>query len=253
MSGEVMYDSDVATDIPAGAVIVAGYIDGEAGTWSAEDWARFPNAKKLTIVRTFVDAGECLDVEKGAATSAQAPAWVVARQKAGIARPWLYVNRANFLELQQLIAKTLGAGTLVGYWVANWTGEVHAIVGADAVQYASPTVGSPGHYDLSVVYGTLPSEPAPEPPVEAPAPPATTTAPTTGGDDVQLPELSPGATGQPVKTVQSILNGKAGAKLAVDGQFGMATENAVKAWQHFFGLSVDGVVGPATWPVLIDL
>lgn len=247
-----MFDSDVSADIPPGAVIVAGYIDGEAGTWSAEDWARHPNAKTLTIVRTFVDAGECLDIEKGAAQMAQAAPWVIARQRAGIARPWLYVNRANYAELQALITKALGPGTLVGYWVADWNGEPHEIEGADAVQYASPTVGSPGHFDLSIVYGTLPSEPVPvKPPAEPPTP--TTTAPTSGGDDVQLPELSPGATGAPVKTVQSILNGKAGAKLAVDGQFGMATENAVKAWQHFFGLAIDGVVGPATWPVLIDL
>lgn len=248
-----MYDSDVAADIPPGAVIVAGYIDGEAGTWTAEDWALHPNAKTLQIVRTFVDAGEALDIEKGAAQMQQAPAWVVARQKAGLARPWLYVNRANWADLQALIAKTLGPATEVGYWVADWTGEQHELEGADAVQFASPTVGSPGHYDLSGVYGTLPSEPVPAKPDEPPAPPAATTTTTSGGDDVQLPELSPGATGAPVKTVQAILNGKAGARLAVDGQFGIATENAVKAWQHFFGLAVDGVVGPSTWTVLIDL
>jgi hypothetical protein len=252
MSGEIMYDSDVAADIPQTAVIVAGYGDGEPGTWSAEDWARFPNAKHLVIVRTFVDAGDCLDIETGAAQIQQAPAWVIARQKAGVARPWLYVNRANWADLQALVEKVLGPRTLVGYWVADWSGEQHELEGADAVQFASPSLGSPGHYDLSVVTGTLPSEPLPAEPLPAPpAPPAPTT--TTGDDDVQVATLSQGASNSPaeVKAVQSILNGKAGAKLATDGDFGPATEEAVKAWQTFFRLEVDGIVGPETWSTLI--
>jgi hypothetical protein len=258
MSGEVMYDSTTAADIPPGAVIVAGYIDGEY-KWSAADWARFPNAKTLQIAVTFVDGGECLDIENGDATLQQAPAWVKARQKAGIARPWLYVNRANLADLQALVAKLLGPGTEVGYWVADWSGEPHEVEGADAVQYASPTLGSPGHFDLSIVYGTLPSEPLPEP-IEEPAPPATTSQPpatasqpTTTGDDVQVATLSQGAANSPaeVKAVQSILNGKAGAKLATDGDFGPDTEEAVRAWQTFFRLEVDGIVGPETWATLI--
>ena len=206
---------------------------------------------------TYIDGGECLDIENGDATLQQAPAWVVARQKAGIARPWLYVNRANWGDLVALIAKTLGEGTDVGYWVADWSGELHGLEGADAVQFASPTVGSPGHYDLSVVTGTLPSEwVAPDP---VAAPPASQPAPTTTtaqeADDVNVPQLEQGAGNPPgdVKAVQSILNGKAGARLAVDGDFGPATEAAVKAWQTFFRLEVDGIVGPATWSTLLSL
>jgi hypothetical protein len=257
MSGEVMYDSDVAADIPTGAVIVAGYVDGEPGTWTAADWALHPNAKQVQIVRAFVDAGDALDIENGAAMRQQAPAWVVARQKAGVARPWLYVNKANWPDLQAIIAKALGDGTSLGYWVADWSGEPHELEGADAVQYASPTLGSPGHYDLSVVYGTLPSEPAPAAPVDEPAPPPAASQPaptTTGDDDVTLTEISAGtAASAPTKAAQTILNVKAGANLAVDGVFGNETETAVKAWQHFFGLTEDGIVGPDTWAVLIDL
>lgn len=38
--------------------------------------------------------------------------------------------------------------------------------------------------------------------------------------------------------------------IAVDGSFGAATENAVKAFQREYNLTVDGVVGQATWDAL---
>lgn len=40
---------------------------------------------------------------------------------------------------------------------------------------------------------------------------------------------------------------------AVDGIFGSGTENAVRAFQSYFGLTVDGVIGPATWNLLYEV
>ncbi|MBS3780099.1 MAG: peptidoglycan-binding protein [Desulfovermiculus sp.] len=51
--------------------------------------------------------------------------------------------------------------------------------------------------------------------------------------------------GEDVKSLQEALV-VAGMSLTVDGIFGPATENAVRAWQGQQGLFVDGIVGPAT-------
>ena len=70
---------------------------------------------------------------------------------------------------------------------------------------------------------------------------------------MNVPTLQNGSGGQPVKAVQGILNAKAGARLADDGSYGAETEAAVRAWQKFFDLEVDGVCGPQTWSTLIAL
>lgn len=59
------------------------------------------------------------------------------------------------------------------------------------------------------------------------------------------PTIAQGATGGAVRLLQQRLGG-----IAVDGQFGPKTAEAVRAWQVNHHLSVDGVVGPQTWASL---
>ncbi|MFD3445219.1 peptidoglycan-binding protein [Microbacteriaceae bacterium 4G12] len=53
-----------------------------------------------------------------------------------------------------------------------------------------------------------------------------------------------------VRSLQHLLNAH-GARIAVDGLFGPATDSAVRSYQRARGLVVDGVVGAATWSSLI--
>lgn len=79
--------------------------------------------------------------------------------------------------------------------------------------------------------------------------PAPAKKPSTAKPRQPQPLLRRGSTGGSVRTLQAALN-KAGAKLVVDGSFGMKTDAAVRAFQKRKRLVVDGVVGPKTWKAL---
>lgn len=58
--------------------------------------------------------------------------------------------------------------------------------------------------------------------------------------------------GDAVKTVQRALNEKGFQAGTEDGLFGPNTKNAIKRFQQYKGLSVDGIVGPNTWKYLLE-
>ena len=62
--------------------------------------------------------------------------------------------------------------------------------------------------------------------------------------------LKRGSKGTDVKALQEFLN-RLGAKLAVDGEFGSATESAVKDFQQKYALAVDGKYGTKTHAALM--
>jgi len=64
------------------------------------------------------------------------------------------------------------------------------------------------------------------------------------------PFLVKGSKGQSVRELQFALVAGAGQQIKVDGDFGSATETAVKNVQKFFHLKIDGIVGPQTRSVL---
>jgi peptidoglycan hydrolase-like protein with peptidoglycan-binding domain len=69
------------------------------------------------------------------------------------------------------------------------------------------------------------------------------------------PILERGSQGPRVKTLQYLLRGHRDAwrNLVVDGIFGPVTEEIVRAFQDFNGLTIDGIVGAQTWTRLTDV
>lgn len=238
----LMYDSTNPADIPTTAPIVAGYIDG-LYKWSPADWARFPNAKHVTIaVSPDTNDGMVLDVENGDATPDQAPGWCSLRRFAGV-KPTIYCSASSI----DAVVKSFEEQSVPQpmFWVADWTGHPHLYPGSVATQYANPPA-SGGNYDSSMTNDVWPDgvTPAPTPqPTPQPAPGGTVS--------VTLPILSQNPNPQShVKTLQTLLNAN-NAWLHVDGIFGPATEQAVKNFQSFWHLAVDGIVGENTWNTLL--
>lgn len=67
------------------------------------------------------------------------------------------------------------------------------------------------------------------------------------------PQISRGSKGAAVREAQCLLRywGESLGSSGIDGDFGPATESAVRSFQgKYCGLSVDGIVGPKTWHAL---
>jgi hypothetical protein len=111
----------------------------------------------------------------------------------------------------------------------------------DPARRTDPGAGFPWAQFLRA-YAAMTAQPAPVPP---PVPP-------TGGIyvDVKLRILRQGASGGDVKSLQALLREKCGQGIVDDGQFGPATDRAVRNVQRFFRLADDGIVGARTWPCL---
>lgn len=142
-----MYDAVNAANIPPGAVMVAGYIDRiKLLPWSAADWARFPAAVHVTIVKkASTNDGHVLDVEPGDATPAEAPGWVLMRRVAG-ADPTVYCSWSAWPSVR---AAFRAAGVAEPhYWIARYDGDPTIPAGAVAKQYRGNV--APG-YDVSSV------------------------------------------------------------------------------------------------------
>lgn len=158
-----MYDAVTAANIPRSAAMVAGYIDRiKLAPWTAADWARFPSAVKVEIVKkASTNAGHVLDVEIGDATPAEAPGWVRMRRAAG-ADPTVYCNTSTWPAVRAAFQAAHVAEP--HYWVAVYDGDPKwrdgwAAAGVVAKQYGGNV---PGGYDLSSVADHWPGvDPAP--------------------------------------------------------------------------------------------
>ena len=88
--------------------------------------------------------------------------------------------------------------------------------------------------------------PAPTTTVATTTPAAATPVPSTSSVPAPTATLKPGDTGAQVKVLQRALASLGHSTGKVDGDYGQATEAAVKEFQTSAGLKADGIVGPAT-------
>lgn len=241
MANVLMFDDVDVALLPAGYDAYAGYVDGIYQNISAIK-KRFPspNIHILTISVKASDIADALDVETGDASITQAPAWFKMALKGGVTKPALYTSVSN---ATSLVSEMSAAGiprTAYRLWTAHY-GKGQHICGpstcagtaesADATQYTSTANGE--SLDESACdpdFFTIVVPPAP----------------------VVEPTATQGDKGPFVSDLQQRLN-VWGAKpaLVVDSDFGPTTLAAVKAFQTTRKLTVDGVVGPATWTVLL--
>lgn len=157
----LMFDSVSPELIPADAPMIAGYVNGQF-RWTAADWARFPHARQVRINVTGnpADGGDCLDVEQGDATPAQAPIWYDARHAAGVRNLAIYCNRSTL----PAVNKAMGTRTFYR-WIATLDGTL--LVGKyAAVQFAGASAAGI-NVDVSAVWNEhwhAPAAPVPRPP-----------------------------------------------------------------------------------------
>jgi hypothetical protein len=253
-----MYDAVDIGQIPSNPAAVAGYVDGAWQTAHALA-ARFPHARLLTIAVFAADDADCLDIETGDATPAQAAAWYARQKTRGVQRPCLYAS----VELMQaqVIPVLKAAGISRGdvrLWAAHYSGR-HICgpascgelgIDADGCQFTDAAFGR--NLDQSMLlpdFFTVTPAPVPQPapaPLPAPSPNWLEAAVR------ELPVLQQGASGEDVRTIQGLLIAR-GHQVAVDGAFGPATHEAIVAFQQSAQLGADGIVGQQTWPKLLGV
>lgn len=256
MTGIIMYDSVTLTEVPPDPPAVACYVNGRFAN-HAEALRRFPHARILTIAAFASADADCLDIETGDATPAQAAGWYARQRARGVTRPCLYAS-ASVMQAS-IVPVIRAAGILrdsVRLWSAHYTFHPHICgpatcremsISADATQWTDRSHGR--NLDESLVaagfFGTAPVQDWQEAMMNV--------LPTLGRDDqdhagsVQFVRRMQAL----VKVVGDVNKLPAASAVAANGKYDQKTHAGVLAVQKFFGLSQDGICGRQTWMALI--
>lgn len=237
-AGNLMEDDVTTGEFTPGLAAYAGYSAGSFSNMTAvRKYAASQNARSFAFsgIASQLSGADAIDMEPGLASTSAA---------AGAYRQGIRYFYASASSVAAVNANLAGAGiSRSSYKIisAHYSGE--HICGpstcgypqADATQWTDTYLGR--SLDCTVFNATFwGSTPPPPPPNPNPT--------------IQL-----GSTGAAVTTAQTDLNkwhtiAGTNAAVTVDGSYGALTEAAVKSFQGAKKLTMDGVVGPATWAIL---
>jgi hypothetical protein len=115
-----MYDTIYNNQFPAGAQAYAAYVDGGLGNQPNYAYIvnTFPKAEHLSIALFSSNNADALDVEAGAATPGEIPAWCTRQRQRGIQRPCIYANAST---MQGSVLPELSAAKIARSTVRLWT------------------------------------------------------------------------------------------------------------------------------------
>jgi len=136
-------------------------------------------------------------------------------------------SRGGHVPQLQQILNALGAAPQLAVDGVFGSGTERALKAVQAKHGLTPD-GIAGPQTLGLLYGLLGAASKPS---MLPTPSKT---------------IKQGDKGTDVTAWQTFLNGVSNAKLTVDGDFGAKTHATTRAFQAFFGLAPDGIVGPKT-------
>lgn len=144
------FDSIDVSQLPYGTgLCYAGYVGGNWPTYSAL-LRLFAGHHILSIAVNAGQNAECLDIETGDATIAQAYAWYNRQKSRGVARPCLYIQASNMSALEATMAANGIARGSYRLWSAHYTNSAHLCAPnacgygrsqADATQFSMTAMG----------------------------------------------------------------------------------------------------------------
>jgi hypothetical protein len=163
-----MFDTVTVSDIPSfantSADAVAYYVDGIYAD-ERQVIAHDPRSRHLSIAVRAGDVADCLDIENGDATPAQAAGWWHDATMHGVWRPCFYAS----VSVMPVVVRELAAAGIhrssYRLWQAHYDDVAVVPAGYDAKQFSDHALGR--HLDESVCLTTF--FPAPKSPPKKPA------------------------------------------------------------------------------------
>lgn len=123
-----MYDTVQNDQFPSGAAAYAAYVDGAVGNQPNYAYivSTFPTAHHLSIALFGRDNADVLDVEPGAASPADIPAWYARQAQRGIHRPCVYASVSTMAgTIMPVLSQAKIGRAQVRLWSAHYGAGEH--------------------------------------------------------------------------------------------------------------------------------